>query len=229
MRRADRLFRLVQMLRVDRVITATQLADQLEVSERTIYRDMQDLSLSGIPVVSEPGVGYKLMPGFRLPPLMFDEDEITALLLGARMIKAWTDKTLGKAAQRVIEKVQTVLPDHRQTEMDNEEILVPDFHVDEVVKTRINQLRKSIRSQQKIKMDYVRADGQGSSRVVHPLGLFFWGRVWTLVGWCELRDDFRHFRLDRIQQLEIHADVFEINAGGSLQDYLRQVECENDF
>ena len=229
MRRADRLFRLVQMLRADRSITARQLADLLEVSERTIYRDMQDLSLSGIPVISEPGVGYKLMPGFRLPPLMFDEDEITALLLGARMIKAWTDNTLGKAAQRVIEKVQTVLPDHRQTEMDSEEILVPDFHVDEIVKTSMNQLRHAIRSQQKIQMDYVRADGQGSSRVVHPLGLFFWGRVWTLVGWCELRDDFRHFRLDRIQQLEMQAETFEIKAGGSLQDYLRHVECEKDF
>lgn len=229
MRRADRLFRLVQMLRADRSVTALQLADQLEVSERTIYRDMQDLSLSGIPLISEPGVGYKLMPGFRLPPLMFDEDEITALLLGTRMIKAWTDNTLATAAQRVIEKVQTVLPDHRQTEMDNEEILVPDFHVDEIVKIRMNQLRNAIRSQQKIKMDYVRADGQGSSRVVHPLGLFFWGRVWTLVGWCELRDDFRHFRLDRIQQLKLQAEIFEINAGGSLQDYLRQVNCEGDF
>ena len=229
MRRADRLFRLVQMLRADRSVTALQLADRLEVSERTIYRDMQDLSLSGIPVISEPGVGYKLMPGFRLPPLMFDEDEITALLLGARMIKAWTDKTLGTAAQRVIEKIQTVLPEHRQTEMDNEEILVPDFHVDELVKTRMNQLRNAIRSQQKIKMDYVRADGQDSSRVVHPLGLFFWGRVWTLVGWCELRDGFRNFRLDRIQQLEMQPETFEIKVGGSLQDYLRQFECEKDF
>jgi len=229
MRRADRLFRLVQMLRSDRSVTALQLADKLEVSERTIYRDMQDLSLSGIPVISEPGVGYKLMPGFRLPPIMFDEDEITALLLGARMIKAWTDKTLGTAAQRVIEKIQTVLPDHRQTEMDNEEILVPDFHVDEIVKSRMNQLRNAIRSQQKIKMDYVRADGQDSFRTVHPLGLFFWGRVWTLVGWCELRDDFRHFRLDRIQQLEVRPEAFEIKTGGSLQDYLRQVACEDDF
>lgn len=229
MRRADRLFRLVQMLRADRSVTALQLANQLEVSERTIYRDMQDLSLSGIPVISEPGIGYKLMPGFRLPPLMFDEDEITALLLGARMIKAWTDKTLGTAAQRVIEKIQTVLPEHRQTEMDNEEILVPDVHVDDIVKTRMNQLRNAIRSQQKIKMDYVRADGQGSSRVVQPLGLFFWGRVWTLVGWCELRDGFRHFRLDRIQQLELQSKSFEIKAGGSLQDYLRQVNCEDEF
>ncbi len=225
MRRADRLFRLVQMLRSNRAITARQLAERLEVSERTIYRDMQDLSLSGIPVISEPGTGYRLMPGFRLPPLMFDEDEITALLLGARMIKVWTDQSLGKAAERVIEKVQTVLPESRQMEMDVEEILVPDFHVDTLVKERLMLLRSAIRTQQKTRMEYVRADGQSSARVVHPLGLFFWGRVWTLVGWCELRDDFRHFRLDRIRRLVQCTETFEIIAGRSLQDYLRRVDC----
>jgi len=219
---------MVQMLRTDRSITARQIAERLEVSERTVYRDIQDLSISGIPVISEPGTGYKLMPGFHLPPLMFDKDEITALLLGTRMIKAWADRSLGRAAQRVIDKVQTVLPEYLQTEMDQEEILVPDFQANSEVKSRMNYLRTAIRKQNKVALDYERADGQHSSRTIHPLGLFYWGRVWTLVGWCELRDDFRHFRLDRIQRLDVMDGCFKVKTGGSLQVYLRQVSCEDD-
>lgn len=225
MRRADRLFQIVQMLRTDRSVTAQMIAERLDVSSRTVYRDVQDLSLSGIPIISEPGLGYRLMPGFHLPPLMFDEDEITALLLGARMIRAWADYSLGLAAQRVIDKVSTVLPERLQDNLDQEDILVPGSPVNDTVKQRMQAMRRAIRQHLKITMDYARADGQRSSRVIHPLGLFFWGSVWTLVGWCELRDGFRHFRLDRILSMDILSENFEIRPGGGLEDYLLSVQC----
>ena len=226
MRRADRLFRLVQLLSPKRDVTARMLAEKLEVSERTIYRDMQDLSLSGIPVISEAGRGYRLMPGFQLPPLMFDEEEITSLLLGVRMTKAWADKDLANAADRVLEKISAVLPDHMHSALAQEEILVPDFNNRERTPF-LRGLREAINNHQTIMMCYQREDGLESSRQVQPLGLFYWGSKWTFVGWCELRDDYRHFRLDRIQQLEPLNQHFVTSKDKSLKDYLGKVRCDH--
>ncbi len=225
MRRADRLFRLVQLLHPQRDVTAKTLAEKLEVSERTIYRDMQDLSLSGVPIISEAGRGYRLMPGFQLPPLMFDEEEITSLLLGIRMIKAWTDKDLAKAAERALEKIQAVIPVHLQTELNKEELLVPDFHHRDEEQETLGAIRQAIKGLQLINIHYQREDGEKSTRCVQPLGLFYWGSKWTFVGWCELRDDFRHFRLDRIHELESLDTHFVVKEGRSLQDYLSLVRC----
>lgn len=229
MRRADRLFRLVQLLNPDRHVTAKTLAEKLEVSERTVYRDMQDLSLSGVPLLSEAGHGYKLLPGFQLPPLMFDEDELASLLLGVRMIKAWTDKDLAKAAERVIEKIHAVIPAHLHTELSKEELLVPDFQSDhrDQLQDRLGQIRLAIKKSQLVAIQYQREDKQKSERRVQPLGLFYWGARWTFVGWCELRDDYRHFRLDRILQLDLLNECFETVEGRSLQDYLTMARCDN--
>lgn len=229
MRRADRLFRLVQLLNPDRYVTAKTLAEKLEVSERTVYRDIQDLSLSGVPVLSETGRGYKLLPGFQLPPLMFDEDELASLLLGVRMIKAWADKDLAKAAERVIEKIHAVLPAHLHTELSKEELLVPDFHSShrDQLQDRLGEIRRAIKNSQMITIHYQREDKEQSKRKVQPLGLFYWGARWTFVGWCELRDDYRHFRLDRILQLDLLSDKFDVVEGRSLQDYLAMVRCDD--
>ena len=227
MRRADRLFRIIQQLHHDRVVTARDLAEVLEVSERTIYRDVQDLSLSGVPIAGEAGVGYRLMRGFHMPPLMFNEEELAALLLGARMVQVWTDKGLARAAQQAIGKIENVIPEHLQPELAREELLVPDFSIGPAVASHLALLRGAIKQRQKVGFDYIRQDGQASSRIVHPLGLFYWGKVWTLVAWCELRDAFRHFRLDRMQRMEELNERFEILPGRSLQDFLSTV-CDGD-
>lgn len=226
MRRADRLFKIVGLLSHKRVTTARNLAEELEVSERTIYRDIQDLSLSGVPIEGETGVGYRLMKGFHLPPLMFDKEEIAALMLGARMVQAWTDRGLAQAANHALRKIETALPDHLKPELERQEILVPDFNICTETQERMALLREAIKQQCKVNYDYNREDGQHSSRTVRPLGLFYWGRVWTLIAWCELRGSFRHFRLDRIKKLK-HLEIkFEIETGKSLQDYLDTVRCE---
>lgn len=223
MRRADRLFQIIQLLRRDRIITAREIATALEVSERTIYRDMQDLSLSGVPISSEAGSGYRLLPGFHLPPLMFNEEELSALLIGARMVQAWTDKGLASAATQVLIKIESAVPEHLRAELTREDILVPDFGIDPRVSKRLTLLRVGIKELQKIEFNYKREDGQPSRRAVHPLGLFYWGKIWTLMAWCELRDEFRNFRLDRMTNVTLLEEVFESLPGRTLQDYLKTV------
>ncbi len=227
MRRADRLFRLIQLLRHDRVLTARDLADELEVSERTIYRDVQDLTLSGVPIQGEAGVGYRLMRGFNLPPLMFDEEELAALLLGARMVRAWTDKGLSRAAGQVLAKVEAVLPEGLRPELERHDVFVPAFNVDEPFAEILRLLRPAIRDRMKVRFDYRRLDGESSRRTVWPLGLAFWGKVWTLAAWCELRESLRTFRVDRMEDLLHLEDTFEETRGRTLRDYVAMQGDDN--
>ena len=234
MRRADRLFQIIQSLHHDRVVTARQLAQQLEVSDRTIYRDVQDLSLTGVPITGEAGQGYRLMKGFRLSPLMFNEEELAALLLGARMVQTFTDKSLARAAQQAMEKIEHVIPEHLKAELARQDILVPNFPVTPNVAEAFEILRAAIKLQQKVNFEYHREDKEYSKRTVQPLGLMYWGKLWTLVAWCELRDEFRHFRLDRMSNITGLQQHYPLTAGQTLQDFLAQhcdeqasVEFEN--
>ena len=224
MRRADRLFQIVQNLHHERVVTAHTLAEELEVSERTIYRDIQDLSLSGVPITGEAGQGYRLLRGFQLPPLMFNEEELEALLLGARMVRAWTDKGLAHAAHQALQKIEHVIPEKLKPQLERQDMIVPDFPMEGQAGEQLMIVRRAIKNQNKICFSYQREDGEQSTRTVHPLGLFYWGKVWTLVAWCELRDAFRHFRLDRMHSVELCNENFKIIDGRTLQDYL-SAEC----
>lgn len=226
MRRADRLFQIVQLLRHDRAITARALAQSLAVSERTIYRDVQDLSLCGVPIEGAAGVGYRMMSGFHLPPLMFNEEELAALLLGTRMVRAWTDPGLAQAADQVLRKIEAVLPARLKPELAREELMVPAFLAADHVCASLAVIRAAIKTQRKLNFHYRREDGRCSNRVAHPLGLFYWGKVWTLVAWCELREDFRHFRVDRMDKVETMTACFETTPGRTLQDFLATV-CDD--
>ncbi|MES9993478.1 MAG: YafY family protein [Candidatus Thiodiazotropha sp.] len=228
MRRADRLFRITQELDTKRYLTARELAHRLQVSQRTIYRDIDALSASGIPIEGTAGAGYRLCQGFRLPPLMFDEDELTALLLGMRMVQAWSDRELTTAAVRARRKIEAVLPQRLQPVLDAEALMVPDFHIPESVRSHVALLRKSIVEKQKVEMRYQRADGALSERILWPLGLFYWGEKWTLGAWCELRGAFRHFRLDRIGEVKLAASHYEAIEGRTLDDYLLAVGADSD-
>jgi predicted DNA-binding transcriptional regulator YafY len=226
MRRADRLFAIVQALRGRRLTTAKQLADRLSVSERTIYRDIQDLSLSGMPILGEAGVGYVLKKGFDLPPLMFDYDEVEALLIGARMVGAWGSTPLANSAERAMQKIAAVLPESRRMAMDATQIYAPSFHVNQEIGQRFELLRHAIRSRQFATIQYENEDKKQTERRIRPLALHFWGERWTLAAWCELRKDFRAFRLDRMSKLNVSENIFAHEAGKTLADYLRMVETD---
>lgn len=224
MRKAERLFQLLTLMRGRRtVITAQTLAEYFEVSERTIYRDIQALSLSGVPIEGEAGVGYRLKPGFSIPPLMFNAQELEALLLGARMVQRFADTQLGKAADSALCKIQAILPDklHFDHAIKPEWMLVPDFSAGDTAQYG-EQIRAAIKSLSILLIEYETEAKQCSSRKIRPLGLIFWGKVWTLVAWCELREDYRSFRLDRIAQLQITDNIYQKQADISLQHFLDQ-------
>ena len=226
MRRADRLFEIVQILRGRRLTTARYLAERLAVSERTVYRDVQDLSLSGVPVLGEAGIGYTLRKGFDVPPLMFDYEEVEALLIGARMAGAYGSKQLARSAERAMEKIAAVLPDNRRAALETTQVFVPDFHLDRQVAERFELLRQAIRARQFVHIDYVTEDKRESQRELRPVALHFWGERWTLAAWCELRQAFRMFRLDRMRELAPLDRQFRDEAGKTIADFLRQIGSE---
>ncbi len=220
MRRADRLFQIIQFLRTRRVTTAFWLAERLEVSERTIYRDIKDLVLSGVNIEGEAGIGYVVRRGFDLPPLMFNKEEISALTLGARIVESWADPALAMAAQSALSKIETVLPDDLKNNIDQTRLFAPLTQIQLDVASKMADVRLAADNHKKINIDYARADQQQSRRVIWPLGLFFWGSIWTIGAWCELRGTFRIFRLDRIQSLEVLDEKYPAEKGKTLQDLI---------
>lgn len=223
MRRADRLFRIVQYLRRRHIVTAHQLAELTEVSERTIYRDVQDLMASGVPVESEAGVGYRLR-GYDLPPLMFDREEIEAVVLGARMVERWTDPELAAAARRAMAKVEAVLPEGMDRLVEETALFAPQGFRRPHITIDFALLRRAIREKRRIRFAYQDAAGNATCRTVRPLALAFFGSVWNLVSWCELREDFRAFRPDRMAGLELLEESFPEEPGKMLADFTRLYE-----
>ena len=224
MRRADRLFQIVQALRGGRLTTARDLARRLEVSERTIYRDMAELIGSGVPIRGEAGVGYVLQGGFDIPPLMFSADEVEALVVGARMVQAFAGGGLAAAATEAIAKIEAVIPSARRDDIRKSRLFVPDFALCPDLNRELDLIRRAIADRQVLTFRYTRLDGQPSERSVCPLGVFFWGKVWTLGAWCETRDDFRNFRLDRMTDLIPSDRTYREEKGRSFQDFLRAMQ-----
>jgi len=221
MRRADRLFRLLLSLRGRRLITARALGEELEVSERTIYRDIADLQASGVPIDGVAGLGY-LLRDFELPPLMFSRAAVEALALGASMVQAWGGHGVAKAAGEALAKIEAVLPDALRQKMEQKPFHAPDFHVPDGLRHDLDQLAKTIQDHQMIEILYEALDGAQTQRRLRPLGLHFWGGVWTLTGWCELRQGFRNFRVDRLRRLTVLDESFEDQPGRTLADFLAQ-------
>src|SRR5712692_6407157 len=225
MRRADRLFQIVQFLRGRRLTTAAHLAGRLGVSLRTVYRDVRDLSLSGVPVEGEAGVGYRLRAGFDVPPLMFTLDEIEALAVGARMVEAWGGPVLADSARTAIEKIVAALPAERRSAVEQTRLYAPAFHIDKRSMVRLEAVRDAIGARRVLRLDYRDASDKPSERNVWPLALYFWGGAWTLGAWCERREDFRNFRVDRIAELETLERRYPDQAGRRLADFIRAMDA----
>ncbi|MGE0685761.1 MAG: helix-turn-helix transcriptional regulator, partial [Dehalococcoidia bacterium] len=214
----------IQIMRRRRIVTARLLAEELEVSERTVYRDISDLVSSGVPIEGEAGVGYLLRPGFDLPPLMFTAAEVEALILGMRVVGSWGDAGLAKAATAALERVEAALPEKLRSRFDDTHLYAPGFHVRPEVLEHLGGLRSAVDGRRKVFFRYRDTGGVETERVVRPLGLFFWGYGWSLVGWCELRQGFRQFRLDRVLTQKILDDTFEEEDGKRLEDFYAEIE-----
>ena len=222
MRRADRLFQIIELLRRHGVLTAMDIAEKLEVSVRTIYRDMDDISASGVPLKAEAGIGYALEKGYDLPPLMFTQSELEALEVAARLLASMADTELQAEAEAALAKIRVVLP-HTLRQHDPLAIYAPGFVMDERMRAAMPALRQALCERRRIQLEYRKENGEDSQRILRPLGLFYWGKSWTLVAWCEWRNDFRHFRLDRMQHWQILEQGFTAEPGKTLDDFLRQI------
>lgn len=199
MSRAERLLDLIQTLRRHRrPVSGAQLADELDVSLRTIYRDVQTLIAQGAPIDGEAGIGYLLRPGFTLPPLMFSPDEIEALVLGSGMVARAADPALAKAARNALAKITAVLPAGRKDQAGAPGILAGPIKQAVVDHVDLAPVRGAIRDEQKIWITYQDKDGIPTERTIWPIAVTFCARVRLLAAWCELRESYRHFRTDRI-------------------------------
>lgn len=220
MRRADRLFQLVLLLGRGRIVTGDQLAIALGVSRRTVYRDIGDLSTSGVPIEGAAGVGFRLQRDYQVPPLMFTEDELQALVFGARLVQSCADEGLRLAADTLLAKVDAVLPARLKPRLDLPGLLVPDFRVSPAVKLALRELREAIALRHRVRFRYMQGDGVEIEAEVRPLCLRYVGGTWALGGWSEHERAFRAFRVYRIAGLVCTKTRFAPERGRDLADYL---------
>jgi predicted DNA-binding transcriptional regulator YafY len=227
MRRADRLFHIIQLIRGRRLTTAAWLAQRLEVSERTIYRDVADLQLQGVPLEGEAGVGYRLGAGFDLPPMMFTQDEAKALVASVRISQGWLDPGLAQAAQDALGKIMSVLPAEARVAAEALAVYAPvGGGLPEPAQRTLQTLREAVQGRQKIFIHYRDLADKPSERTLRPLGCFYWGKVWTLAAWCEQRNDFRSFRVDRVTYVRRLDERFRDEPGRTLADLARLNEAQ---
>lgn len=224
MRRADRLFQVVQLVRGRRLTTAEWLAQRLEVSLRTVYRDVADLQQQGVPIEGEAGVGYRMRAGFDLPPLMFSTGEAKALVACVRLAQPRLDTALARDADGALAKILGVLPTAARAAAESLAVYAVDAGRTELAtRERLRVLREAVEARRVLALDYDSLDQVRTQRRVRPLGAFYWDAVWTLAAWCELRNDFRSFRVDRIVAVTVLDERFRDEAGKTLADLLRRV------
>ncbi len=203
MSRAQRLLDLIQVLRRYRnPVSGAALATELGISLRTLYRDVETLNAQGASIDGEPGVGYLLRPGFMLPPLMFSEDEIEALVLGSRWVSERGDAPLGAAARNALAKVAAVLPSDLRQKLDSATFIVPRKR-ESAGDSELTTIRHAIRAERKLRIRYADGEGAETRRTIWPFAVGFFERARVVVAWCEMRDAFRHFRTDRIAALTL--------------------------
>ncbi|KQV88310.1 MULTISPECIES: helix-turn-helix transcriptional regulator [unclassified Roseateles] len=228
MRRADRLFQIVQLIRGRRLTTADYLASRLEVSMRTVYRDIAALGQQGVPIEGEAGVGYRMRAGFDLPPLMFSKQEAQALVATVRMAESRLDAALARQAENALSKILAVLPLDARAAAESLALYAPLPALDPATSAHLTAMREATEDRRKLKVGYLDLGGVKSERIVRPLACLFWGPVWTLAAWCELRNDFRSFRVDRVETLEVLEETFRDEAGKTLADMNRKREAQDN-
>lgn len=216
MRRADRLFDIIQSLRTSTgPVTAASLATSLEVTPRTIYRDIAALQARRVPIEGAAGLGYVLRPGFDLPPMMFTMDEIDAIAVGARLVRRIRDPKLQEAAERVMAKIAVAVPDALRAHLTSAPLYVSEGDAAQPQGIDLSQVRGAIRDRRKIRIAYRSDDGRRTRRTIWPIAVAYYVDVTVIAAWCELRTDYRHFRIERIETAEILDQRFR-DPGGRL-------------
>lgn len=225
MRRTDRLFEIIQIVRDGRLHLARDIADKLEVSVRTIYRDIDTLIASGIPIEGERGVGYLLREQIFLPPLTLTLPELEALQLGMAIVGKAADAELQEASRSLLAKIGQVMPDKPALSTEWSFGIYPSEQT-KLGFAHMPTIRAAIRTMHKINVRYSSLKGVETERIIWPLQIEYWGQVWTLASWCELRGGFRAFRIDHIVECSDTGEVFKHREGTTLTDYFRMYESD---
>ena len=225
LRRADRLFDIIQLLRTaSRPLTAAALATALEVTPRTIYRDVAALQARRIPIEGAPGLGYVLRRGFDLPPLMFTREEIEAIVVGTRLLRRTGDVGLQDAAARVLSKVEVALPEMLRHALATPIAFVSAHGAPEV--GELSVVRGAIREERKLRIGYADERGQLTSRKIWPFALAYYVEATLIGAWCELRDDFRHFRADRVQSLTVLDEGYPVPGRTLTENWIKRFSSD---
>lgn len=223
MSRAERLLQLMQALRRHRQpVAGKDLADELGVSLRTLYRDIASLQSQGAHIEGEAGIGYILKPGFVLPPLMFSQDEIEALVLGSRWVEERADSHLGDAAKNALAKITAVLPIELRHEVESTALLVGGGSQLAPKDSLLFRIRDAIRTERKVEISYRDHGEHESNRILWPCAVGFFEQCQVMVAWCELREDFRHFRVDRIVSLTIQGERYPLRRQNLLKKWRQE-------
>jgi predicted DNA-binding transcriptional regulator YafY len=232
LRRADRLLQIIQILRRNRrPVAGSVIAFELEVSLRTIYRDIETLMIDGVPITGEAGVGYVLGEGYDLPPLMFKADEIEAIILGLQWVKRRGDNELIRAAEDAIAKIGVILPKDLKPVLYDSGLVVPPSFWGEIDNIDVAAIRRAIRTQNKVQFNYKREDGQQTKRIIWPIAISYFDKQRLIIAYCELRKDLRTFRTDRAENLLILPEKYRENRVKLLKEYIkmRQLEMKERF
>lgn len=220
MKRVERLFQLMQLMRGGRVLTSQHLSEELGVSSRTIYRDIGDLVECGVPIDGQSGVGFLLRDERELPAIIFTEDELQALALGAEMVRVWSDRGLGDASETAIRKLEKVLPRSLKARIHLNGIEVRGVQMPEDDSDKLKIIRGSLKAGEKLALSYSTSEDIVTRRIIRPMWLSCWSGVWSVGAWCELRGELRTFHADRIVGVERTTELFDQTADCGLHDYL---------
>lgn len=221
MRRADRLFDIIQILRTAvKPVTAAALAEQLEVNVRTVYRDVATLQARRVPIEGAAGIGYVLRKGFDLPPLMFTTEEVDAIVVGAQMLKRISDPKLQQAAESVLAKVAIVLPEMQRRHLATPTVYVANASPGPAPGVDLSEVRSAIRETRKMRIGYTDEKGIKTQRTIWPIATAYYTDVTLIGAWCELRGDYRHFRVDRIASSRVLDERFPADNGRLMAEWL---------
>lgn len=232
MNRIDRLTAILIQLQTKRIVKAEEIADRFEISLRTVYRDVKALMEAGVPIGSEAGKGYFIVDGYHLPPVMFTQDEASAMMMAGKLVEKLTDQSVQVAFSNALHKIKAVLnepqKDHLESLEDHIEVMMPNFSVPAARGNFLTDIQKAVSARKILRLEYLSTNqGELTVREVEPIGLFYYSAAWHLIAWCRLRDGFRDFRCDRIQHLSIPGPVFEPRSVSNMQEYFNSLAQAN--
>jgi len=232
--RIDRLHAILTHLQSKKRVTAEEIADRFGISPRTVYRDIKALEGSGVPIIGEAGIGYSVMEGYRLPPVMFSQEEASALLLGSKLAEQFADSSIRQHFAAALFKIKAVLRSSDKEYVDNLtsniEVIRSKVPNEDLAQQYLSSLQRAIAQKRVVSMEYyAQYKEETMQRSIEPIGLCYYGSAWHVIGWCRLRNDYRDFRLGRIRKMSLGDEIFDAKAHPSIQEYIKQVTHRSEL